>query len=241
MADYVGIAETMPPADLPVFMSEYYETQGQAIDTNGGTVSLHIGDNILSVWDQPDSAQLACESAIAQCGALKKFGEWAKARGYPTPALRIGINTGVMNIQRGPEKGDVGVLGDAVNFAARLDQLNKEYGTRILMSAATREGLSNSLTVRPVDVVRVKGQEHGIGIFELIGRTVEIESEQRKFLATFNAGFTCYKAVDFANALSTFERAQEQNPTDILTGIFVSRCHALMKMPTEELSAQHER
>ena len=241
MADYVGIAETMPSADLPVFMSEYYETQGQAIGTNGGTIALHIGDNILSVWDQPDSAQLACESAIAQCGALTTFGEWAKSRGYPSPAIRIGINTGVMNIQWGPKKGDVGVLGDAVNFAARLDQLNREYGTQILMSGATREGLSTSLTVRPVDVVRIKGLAHGIGLFELVGRTTEIDSDQRSFLATFDTGLISYKAADFSNALSAFERAQEQNPSDVLTGIYVSRCHALMKMPTEELSAQHER
>ena len=234
MADYVGIAEVMPLADLPAFMSGYYETQGQAISSNGGTISLLIGDNIMAVWDQPASASLACNSALAQCDAMKDFAEWANARSYPSPAVRIGIHTAMMNIQRGPGPNDVRVLGDGVNTAARLEQLNKYYGTRILITDATLAGLDASLIVRPVDVVRVKGKEHPVMLFELVGPASGIDTDKGNFLQTFKGAFANYEAANFGEALIAFEAAQTQMPTDALTGLFVSRCSELMMLPPPE-------
>lgn len=231
MANYVGIAEAMSLSDLPNFMSTYFELQGRAIAANGGAISNIFGDNIMSCWDQADSAQLACESALDQLDALKEFGAWAIANGFPSPAMRIGINTGMMNIQWGPKPQDLLVMGDGVNLASRLDPLNKTYGSQILISEFTRAELDETFVVRAVDVVRVIGKEKPLTLYELVGRAASLDDDARKFLSVFETAFTKYQAADFSAAMIDFQFAHERRPSDAATILFISRCEELLKFP----------
>lgn len=90
------------------------------------------------------------------------------------------------------------------------------------------------MIVRPADVVRIKGKEHTVKLFELVGIAAEIDTEQSKFLEKFNAAFARYESADFKGALDSFQLAQKQMPTDALTGFYISRCSQLMKLPPEE-------
>lgn len=237
MSDYGVIAGTMSVDDLPLFMNRFFDTHEQAIRSNAGTISQIIGDNIMAVWAADDSAQAACMSALDQCKIMREFDTWAEAHGYPSPKFRIGINTGPMHVNKGPRPNQVAVLGDAVNLASRLDQLNKSYGTRILISEFTREGLDASLIVRPVDVVRIKGKEKSVTLFELIGRVAEANDELRVFFDEYNAAFSKYVDGDFEEALRGFETAMSRRPEDIATDMFIARCRSFVECPPNELWA----
>ena len=90
------------------------------------------------------------------------------------------------------------------------------------------------MIVRPADVVRIKGKENTVKLFELIGIAKEVDTEQSKFLDKFRAAFANYESANFKEALDLFEAVQNHMPADALTGLYISRCRQLMKLPPDE-------
>jgi adenylate cyclase len=121
--------------------------------------------------DDRDHADHAVQTALAMVAALGVLNERWTAEGRPTLDLGIGINTGPMIA------GNIGseaimsytVIGDAVNLGARLESLNKEYGTRIIISDATRQQLKGRYDLRSLGEVIVKGKSQAVAIFEVVG------------------------------------------------------------------------
>jgi len=145
MTGYVGIAEKMPLADLPKFMNKYFELNCGEILKAEGCIDKLEGDKIISFWNLIESgthsAQLACESAVAQINSMNEFYNWAKSKGYPCPKIRIGINTGELVIGNLGTKTrmDFTVMGDAANIAFRLEEAAKVNDLKILVGQSTRE------------------------------------------------------------------------------------------------------
>jgi adenylate cyclase len=119
--------------------------------------------------DDEDHADHAVQTALAMIGTLQQMNaEWVAA-GKPQLDIGIGINTGDMIA------GNVGseaimsytVIGDAVNLGARLESLNKDYGTRIIISGATRERLKGRYDIHPLGEVIVKGKSKPVAIYEV--------------------------------------------------------------------------
>ena len=138
-----------------------------------GTVDKFVGDMIMALYGAPlddeDHAEHAVQTALAMITTLDQLNrEWA-GQGKPQLDIGIGINTGEMIA------GNVGsdtimsytVIGDAVNLGARLESLNKEYGTRIIISDATRERLKGRYYIQPLGDVVVKGKTKPVAIFEV--------------------------------------------------------------------------
>ena len=119
--------------------------------------------------DDQQHAEHAVQTALSMIRTLQEMNrEWA-ASGKPTLDIGIGINTGDM------VAGNIGsesimsytVIGDAVNLGARLESLNKDYGTRIIISDSTRERLTGQYDIRPLGEVIVKGKSQPVAIFEV--------------------------------------------------------------------------
>ena len=138
-----------------------------------GTVDKFVGDMIMALYGAPlddeDHAEHAVQTALAMITTLNQLNrEWA-SQGKPQLDIGIGINTGDMIA------GNVGsdtimsytVIGDAVNLGARLESLNKDYGTRIIISEATRERLKGRYDIHPLGDVVVKGKSKPVAIFEV--------------------------------------------------------------------------
>jgi len=231
MVGYVGIAEHMSLDHLPIFMNRYFEVIGTAIHSRNGTIDKYIGDVVEAFWWQPMGAQLACESALDQMQAMSEFHAWATENGYPSPPIRIGINTGSMRIGEFGTRyhSNYTVMGDHVNLASRLEGINKEYGTRILISESTRKRLSKDMVVRQIDRVRVKGKDDPLGLFELVCRASELPPWQAGFLEVYGQGFSQYFAQDFTGALKSFERAEKISPGDGPSRVLASRCRELIQ------------
>ena len=158
---FTSIAEVFPPDRLMPALNEYLETVLAPIRVHGGVVNTFIGDGLFASFNMPlaceDHPRAAVRAAIDIQRAVgsRTFGPDGLAL-----ATRIGINSGRViggSVGAG-ERMSFTLLGDAVNLAARLEQLNKDHGTRILVSESTREACGESFVFRSLGEVPVRGR-----------------------------------------------------------------------------------
>jgi adenylate cyclase len=145
----------------------------QVVFDHRGTVDKFVGDMVMALFGAPlddeDHAEHAVQTALAMATALNELNAQWQSQGRPTLDIGIGINTGDMIA------GNVGsdtimsytVIGDAVNLGARLESLNKDYATRIIISEATRSRLKGRYDIHPLGDVVVKGKSKPVAIFEV--------------------------------------------------------------------------
>ena len=143
MTRYVSIAETMPLDVLPEFMNKYFALNFDEIIKRNGIIDKFEGDKIIAFWGRfesaKESAQRACESALAQMDAMNQFYDWAKRNGHPCPEIRIGISAGELIVGNlgSSSRIDYTVMGHDVNVAFALQEAAKEFGSCILVSEST--------------------------------------------------------------------------------------------------------
>jgi adenylate cyclase len=122
------------------------------------------------------------------------------------------------------------VLGDAVNLASRLEAANKEYGTRILLGAATREGAGDAVVARALDVVRVKGKREPVRVHELLG-LAPAPPALAEFVERFERGLSAYAARRWDEAIARFGEADRLRGGDPASRTYVERCEAMRREP----------
>jgi adenylate cyclase len=170
---FTTMSEKGTPEDVVGQLNQLFTRMVPVVFEHRGTVDKFVGDMIMALYGAPlddqDHAEHAVQTALTMIKTLQELnGEWAAA-GKPTLDIGIGINTGDMIA------GNVGsesimsytVIGDAVNLGARLESLNKDYGTRIIISDATRERLKGRYDIHPLGDVVVKGKSKPVAIFEV--------------------------------------------------------------------------
>jgi adenylate cyclase len=169
---FTNISEGLSPERLVGFLNTYLSTMTDIIERNNGFVDKYIGDAIVAVFGAPlrddDHASSAVKAALECERALERLRADDFAFGGHEIFQRIGINTGDILIGNiGSEKRfNYTVIGDAVNLAARLEALNKIYGTSILISEGTAEKLGSEIACREIDQVRVVGKNEAVRLYE---------------------------------------------------------------------------
>lgn len=174
IAGFTGMSETLGEAILPL-LGDFLSAASAAILAQNGTIDKFIGDAVMAFWGAPAAndrqALAACAAALDLQRRLEEGHQRRAELGLPPLRARIGINTGTVLV------GNVGTddrlsytaIGDAVNIASRLEGLNKEFATQILIGEATKEAAGDAILVRRVDRVAVKGREQELTIYELLG------------------------------------------------------------------------
>jgi class 3 adenylate cyclase len=170
IAGFTTIAEHLAPDDLVAALNEYLETVLEPIGAHGGVVNTFIGDGLFASFNMPlacpDHACAAVAAAIDIQRAIgsRTFGAFGVAF-----ATRIGISTGqVIGGSVGAGKRvSFTLLGDTVNLASRLEQLNKEYATRILVSDSTRQACGDRFAFRGHGSVAVRGRSDAEPIYSV--------------------------------------------------------------------------
>ncbi len=176
------------PQKLVRILNEYLSAMTDIILAYDGTLDKYVGDEIMAFWGaptyQPDHAYLACKAALAQAMYLYKVlhPKWER-EGKPLLRVGMGINTGKMTVGNMGSKRrmDYTLIGDEVNLGARLEGLNKIYGTTIIISESTYEYVKDKVIARELDITRVKGKLKPVRIYELMGlKEEEIKLENLK-------------------------------------------------------------
>jgi adenylate cyclase len=170
---FTTMSEKGTPEDVVRQLNQLFTRMVAVVFEHRGTVDKFVGDMIMALYGAPldddDHAEHAVQTALAMIRTLTELNqEWARD-GKPQLDIGIGINTGDMIA------GNVGsesimsytVIGDAVNLGARLESLNKDYGTRIIISEATRQRLKGRYDIHPLGDVIVKGKSQPVAIFEV--------------------------------------------------------------------------
>ncbi|MCB0574918.1 MAG: adenylate/guanylate cyclase domain-containing protein, partial [Saprospiraceae bacterium] len=167
IANYTGIAEDLTPQEVIEMLNEYFSEMVAIIQAHRGVVNKFIGDAVFAMFnvplDDPDHAVHAIRAAleIRNISTTRSFG---KNRRLST---RIGINTGVVvagNIGSA-ERMEYTVIGDEVNVASRLEQLNKEYDTHILLGGNTYEMAKGHFEFDKLGTLQLKGKERAIEVY----------------------------------------------------------------------------
>ena len=140
-----------------------------------GVLDKYIGDEIMAFWnaplDQPDHAKRACQAALGMVKELSRLRQsWAE-RGLPQLDIGIGINSGPMVVGNMGSRDRLAytVIGDTVNVASRLQSLNKELGTRVLVAEATKLAAGEGFVYRALDQVKVRGRDEALSLYEVTG------------------------------------------------------------------------
>jgi adenylate cyclase len=173
---FTAMSEKASPEEVVGQLNEYFSRMVDVLFAHHGTLDKFVGDMVMGLFgaplDDPDHAEHAVQTALAMSRELDALNvEWSAA-GRPLLDIGIGISTGEM------VAGNIGssaimsytVIGDTVNLGARLESLNKEYATRIIISEATKEALKGQYDIRPLGAVIVKGKSRPVAIFEVKSR-----------------------------------------------------------------------
>lgn len=175
---FTSLSEKLSAEAVVSMLNEYLGAMTEIVFRHGGTLDKFIGDAVMAFWGAPlpvaDHARRAAECALEMIAELERLNRRWNAEGQ-TSELRIGIgiNTGeavVGNIGSLRHKLDYTAIGDAVNLASRLEGLNKDMGTTIIISDATLAALDGGYLTAPLPEVRVKGKEQATVVHELRGR-----------------------------------------------------------------------
>jgi len=175
IAGFTQITEKADPEQVMLRTSRYLAVLSEVIMEHGGTVDKFVGDAVMAIWnaptDDPDHVARACAAVLACREANRRLNEEFEREGWPAYHTRYGLHTGeaVVGTIGSSDRMSYTVLGAAVNMAARLEPLNKEYGTEILVSAAVREQAADRFAFRMVDTIRPKGFEATVCVYELCG------------------------------------------------------------------------
>ena len=170
---FTTMSEKGTPEDVVSQLNELFTRMVGVVFEHRGTVDKFVGDMVMALFsaplDDPEHADHAVQTALAMIRTLNEMNQEWQGRGKPTLDIGIGINTGDM------VAGNIGsdtimsytVIGDAVNLGARLESLNKDYGTRIIISESTRAQLKGRYDIYPLGEVVVKGKTKPAAIFEV--------------------------------------------------------------------------
>jgi adenylate cyclase len=236
---FTALSEGLTPSGLVELLNEYFSEMTEVIFKNQGTLDKYIGDAMMAFWgaplDVPDHAARACRAAIEMTSGLARLQERWSQQGRPRIDIGIGLNTGPMLVgNMGSERRfNYTIMGDSVNLASRLEGVNKTFGTRVIISESTAAEAHSVVTVRELDMIRVKGKTKPVTIYELLGSDDE-RVRYRDLIDRFGEALHCYRDGSWPEALALFQRLQRDYPNDGPTRTFIERCATLIEeSPTE--------
>nr|WP_306469634.1 adenylate/guanylate cyclase domain-containing protein [Oscillatoria laete-virens] len=238
---FTSISERLAPQTLVELINEYLETMSRTVLDHGGTIDKYIGDAVMAFWNAPlpqsDHAARACACALRCHRAVEELQVRFSEKYGVRPRTRFGLHTGpvVVGTIGSRARLDYTVLGDTVNLSSRLEGANKNYGTTFLVTAATKELTAAQFAWRPVDLLRVKGKETPVPVFELLGFADEpLSGAEQMARQAFEAGFDLYRAGQFARAAENFRLALKEKKEDALYALYAERTENFLKNPPPE-------
>jgi class 3 adenylate cyclase/ABC-type nitrate/sulfonate/bicarbonate transport system substrate-binding protein len=236
LENFSSHSETLAPADLLVQISTYLEEVSSAISEEGGTVDKFIGDGVMAFWNapvqRPDHVLRGCAAALRAVRRMERVNDAWEVEGRPRIGIRIGLNCANVLV------GNVGssnrlsytALGDGVNVAARLEGINKLFGTTICISDSIYDQAQADILARPLKRVQVKGRKTEFMIYELLALRTSDDPElmvrdrdEQLSAMTWHASKRI-EARDFAEAERAYRAILEHFPGDPVAKFMLKEC-----------------
>jgi class 3 adenylate cyclase len=234
---FTHIAERLSPEHLVDLLNYYLSSMSDVILEQKGTIDKYEGDAIISFFGAPielqDHAVRACAAAIVMKRMEKDINEHIlENETSPTPLLtRIGINSGEMVVgNMGTQKKmNYTIISNAVNLAARLEGVNKQYGTWILTSENTIKETGDCFLSRKLDRIRVVGINEPVRIYEIMETNENATSAMHEKKTLFHNAHALFESRRWADAERAFNHVLKQFPGDGPSTLYVDRCRQYQK------------
>lgn len=231
---FTGISEGLSPEELTSLLNDYLTAMTDIIQEEGGTVDKFEGDAIIAFWnapvDQPDHAVRSVQAALRCQARLAELRPQFKERIGKEMRVRIGINTGpaVVGNMGSHTRFDYTMLGDAVNLAARLEGINKQFGTYTMISRDTVNSLGGTFPVRELSRVAVVGRKEAVTVFEpFLPDDYKNREETHRIFAE---GLDLFYRGTFQGASEAFSHIAGQDPP---AAAYIRKCRQLSADPPD--------
>ncbi len=229
------MCEGLTPDAAVRFLNRYFSLMSEVVRSQQGIVDKYIGDSVMAFWGPPftdpaDHARLCCIAALEQMARMEAFRAglpelFGVRHGLPEVNVRMGIASGdvtVGNIGSETSRGYT-VIGDTVNLASRLEQANKFYGTRILVSEGTRKLAGDTLAFREIDSLRVSGKQEPVRVFELMDYADALSEAGRQLVQAYETALARYRSQDWDAAEAAFRECLAVVPGDRPSQVMLDR------------------
>jgi adenylate cyclase len=225
---FTTISEGLDPKQLTQLMNALLTPMTRVIHKNRGTIDKYMGDAIMSFWgaplQDPEHARHALYAAIDMMKELKVMQKEFREKGWPEVNIGIGLNTGMMNVGNMGSEFRVAytVLGDAVNLGSRLEGLTKAYGVNIIVSETTKAEV-DEFVFRELDLVRVKGKNKPVAIFEPIGHKNDVSKDIISELTRYKQALLAFRKQNWDKAEMEFFNLSRSYPERALYLEYLNR------------------
>ncbi|MEH6435745.1 CHASE2 domain-containing protein [Massilia sp. DD77] len=234
---FTTISEGLSPKELREYINLYLTAMSEDIrSAHQGTLDKYIGDAVMAFWGAPvhfpDHASRAVATALLMQASAERLNRDFLQRGWPELRIGIGLNTGLMHV------GDMGsairraytVMGDAVNLGSRLEGITKVYGVGIAVGEATRLA-APEFAWRELDLVRVKGKNEPVAIFEPLGKASDVAPAALEELAAWEAALELVRNQQWDAAQSALEVLRAAHPDRTLYALYLDRIAHYRRYP----------
>ncbi|MBI5911528.1 MAG: GAF domain-containing protein [Betaproteobacteria bacterium] len=228
---FTSISERLGAQETVALLNEYFTDMVDIVFAHEGVLDKYMGDMIMAVFgsvlqnaDDPDNAVTVGNKMMV---SLRELNARLAARGRTPIRIGVGISTGqvVAGNIGSPKRLEYTVIGNRVNIAHRLEEANKYYGTSILFCSQTYARMKEQTPVREIDLIRVRGMETPVAIYEAIGHHTEDSFPHRDAaLEAFTTGLSRYRRREWGDAARSFRDALAANPKDEPSRIYLERC-----------------
>jgi len=238
VAGFTSISERLTPRQLVTLINEYLSAMTEIILKHDGIIDKYEGDAIMAEFGAPvyyeDHAIKACAAALEMQKRLVKLNKkWAKEN-VPELRARVGINSGNMIVGNmgSHQVFDYTVMGDEVNLASRLEGANKLFNTYIMISESTYNLVKDHFVTRPLDMIRVKGKQKPVKVYELIAKKDDaLPYKFKEILPVYINGITYYNTRQWDRAIECFQYCLRLVPNDGPSKEYLRRVTEYKKNP----------
>src|SRR5580700_4042676 len=240
---FTTISEKLDAQDLALFLNQYLSDMTRLVFESQGTLDKYIGDAVMAFWGAPyedfEHPVQACTAVLEMMKRVRELQRKWAAEGKPALDIGIGLNSGAASVGNMGSSLRYGytALGDTVNLSSRLEGLNKEYGTHIIVNESTYHATKDrGFLFRELDLIRVKGKLQPVTIYELFGHVSDLQApgtlaDAQARLQQFEEARRLYRGRKWIEAQRVFQTILDHWPDDGPSLVYLKRCEEFL---TEE-------
>lgn len=235
---FTSISESLSPEALTELLNDYLSDMSKIILDSGGTIDKYEGDAIIAFWNAPARVEHHARSSLEAAWACQKKleerrADFEKRAGGRPFKMRIGLNTGfaIVGNMGSVSRFDYTMLGDSVNLAARLEGLNKQFGSYTMCAEAAKKQAEESGTIlkfRELARAAVVGKSEPVVVYEVMDE--KTYNEKKALLDSFDRGLKEFYAGNFKEALNIFAQTEEADPP---SKHYAEKCKTLISQKPE--------
>jgi adenylate cyclase len=240
---FTTISEKLDAQELALFLNAYLYDMTRIVFDTHGTLDKYIGDAVMAFWGAPyedfEHPVQACTAVLEMMKRVRELQRKWAAEGKPALDIGIGLNSGAASVGNMGSSLRYGytALGDTVNLSSRLEGLNKEYGTHIIVNESTYHATKDrGFLFRELDLIRVKGKLQPVTIYELFGHVSDLQApgtlaDAQARLQQFEEARRLYRGRKWIEAQRVFQTILDHWPDDGPSLVYLKRCEEFL---TEE-------